>query len=128
MKTTVLSWETAYENATFSDWMQENEIEDVLGIFEGDPDLIKIDSNKLLFVDIETNGERFVIYLDSEYQADEEKVKERLLLFFQDNFKDFYESPEYNTWPTFDNNSDIIAYRGGKGYYYTLWMYKQLKK
>ena len=124
MKTTILNWENATENIVLSDWMQENEIEDVLHLFEADPDIMNINGYKLLFIDLELNKEeRIVIYLDAEYKATNEEIENRLLLFYQDNFQEYFEKPEYNTWETFYQQKDIIAYRGGKGYQYTLWNY-----
>lgn len=124
MKTTILNWENATENIVLSDWMQENEIKDVLHLFEGDPDIMNINGYKLLFIDLELNKEeRIVIYLDAEYKATNEEIENRLLLFYQDNFQEYFEKPEYNTWETFYQQKDIIAYRGGKGYSYTLWNY-----
>lgn len=123
METIILSWEDAESNGNFSNWLHDNEIDDILSLFEGDPDLLKIDCSQILFIDIETKEHHFIIYLDCEYEVENERIEQRLKEFFSADYKELFENPEKNTWDTFNGNSDIIAYRGGSGYVYTLWAY-----
>lgn len=121
MKTVFISWENAYENDLVRDTMEVCETDDILTFFEGDPDLLRIDGETVLFMDIKNyeNTDRTVIYLDGSYSVDESEIVKRLTEFYN-NECNRIESTQANM----DNMQNGIAYRGGKGYTYALYKFK----
>lgn len=93
---------------------------DALSLMEGDPDIIKCNSNKMYFIDTVIGDIRFV--LTSDYPDDKEK--RMLSQFHGENRDDFYEIAECS-WKVFDSLPNAIAYRGGIGYFYGVNKYKE---
>ncbi|SHG04448.1 hypothetical protein [Dysgonomonas macrotermitis] len=132
MKTTIISWENAQENDLVYDTMQACETDDVLSFFEGDPDQLRINGETVLFTDIQNpeHTKQTVIYLDPSYTVNESDIIRRLTEFYAvdengaDDFMSYYERIE-STNENMKNLSNGIAYRGGKGYTYTLYTFKE---
>jgi len=85
---------------------------DILELFEGDPDMIKIDGYLSPFIDIVIDGIRYVLFTDEDAKCALEKF-----------YSDKLERVEYNknSWDYFDSQKNVLAYRGGKGYNYVLY-------
>lgn len=111
------------------DWVKSFDIDpddamfEPLSLMEGDPDILRCNGRKLYFMDIDLGDTKFI--LTSDEVNDEEK--KMLAVFHQDDFKERYTVGECN-WETFDNATNAVAYRGGKGYLYTIWLYNQTHK
>ena len=119
METIILNWETATENCDVSDFLNNQlKTDDILTLFEGDPDILHLQGEKVLFVDFIHNQTRFVIYLDGSYKVNESDIIEYLKRFYSDDLESNFEHFETD-WDGFTD--DMIAYRGGKGYFYTIW-------
>ena len=131
MKTTIINWENAHENDLVRETMEICEIDDVLTWFEGDPDELRIGGETILFIDIQNpeHTRQTVIYLDGSYEVDETKIIKRLTEFYSvdengtDTFDLYYNRIE-STNENMKNLKNGIAYRGGKGYTYTLYTFK----
>ena len=121
MKTVFISWENAYENDLVRDTIEACETDDVLSFFEGDPDLLRIKGVTVLFTDIKNyeNTDRTVIYLDASYSVDESEIVKRLTEFYNDECVSIE-----STHANMVNMQNGIAYRGGKGYTYALYEFK----
>lgn len=90
--------------------------EDYLTLFEGDPDMLKIDDYITYFMDLTVNDTKYIIT-----NSDEPDDFEILKKFFSDDFKESFETTEPNNWESWEQLNNGIAYRGGKGYVYTIW-------
>ena len=131
MKTAIINWENAHENDLVRETMEICEIDDVLIWFEGDPDELRINGETVLFIDIQNpeHTHQTVIYLDGSYQVCEAEIVKRLSEFYSkdvcgaDAFDLFYNSIE-STNENMKNLKNGIAYRGGKGYTYSLYTFK----
>lgn len=95
---------------------------DALSYLEGDPDKIKCNGHELYFISTTLNGIRYVLTHDEVNDTE----KEMLIHFWQDNFKDYFKELPCS-WEAYDNVSKAIAYRGGGGYFYTIWEYTPVK-
>lgn len=130
MKTTIINWEIAHENDLVRETMKICEIDDVLAWFEGDPDELRIDGHTVLFIDIQNpeNTEQTIIYLDGSYEVNEDEIIKRLTEFYSvdengaDSFELYYNRIE-STNENMRNLKNGIAYRGGKGYTYSLYTF-----
>lgn len=106
------------------DWVKsfdidpDDEMFEPLALMEGDPDKLRCNGRELYFMDIDLGETKFI--LTSDEVNDEEK--KMLAEFHQDDFKERYAVGECN-WEIFDNATNAVAYRGGKGYQYTIWLY-----
>lgn len=106
------------------DWVKsfdinpDDEMFEPLSLMEGDPDIIRCSGRKLYFITTVQDGVQYV--LTSDEVNDQEK--KMLTEFHQDDFKENYSVGECN-WETFNDASNAIAYRGGSGYCYTIWIY-----
>lgn len=111
------------------DWVKSFDIDpddamfEPLSLMEGDPDILRCNERKIYFMDIDLGETKFI--LTSDEVNDEEK--KMLAEFHQDDYKERYTVGECN-WETFDNATNAVAYRGGKGYNYTIWLYNQTNK
>lgn len=111
------------------DWVKsfdidpDDEMFEPLFLMEGDPDIIRCESHKLYFIATVQNGVRYVLTSDEV----NEQEKKMLTEFHQDDFKENYSVGECS-WETFDGASNAIAYRGGSGYCYTIWIYTPKSK
>ena len=135
MKTSIINWENACENDLVRETMEICEIDDVLAWFEGDPDELRINGETVLFIDIQNPEHTLqtVIYLDGSYQVDETEIIKRLTEFYStddngaDTF-DLYFNKIESTNENMENLKNGIAYRGGKGYVYTLFEFNNTQK
>jgi len=128
MKTIILSWENAYENNYIRKFMEENDIDDVLSLFEGDPDMIRVNNSKICYVTFENEDETIIVYADFSYLLEDKdipKLQKMLETFVEDwaILHDNYVKIDNQTWEAFDELENGIAYRGGSGYSYTIWKY-----
>ena len=96
---------------------------DFYSLFEGDPDKIKIGGLETVFVDFDNGDEKLVCYYE-EYPTFDDTNKalhDTLSAFFQEDFKENFEMLDGQGWEAYEAEETSIAYRGGKGYFYTLW-------
>lgn len=114
-KVVVLNWEIAEENEAVRELMQAMEITDILDLFEGDPDMINISGEKVLFTSIANDS--VVIYIDPSYTADNAEIETILFDFFSSENVE----PIENNWDNFHGTNRSIAYRGGSGYCYSIY-------
>ncbi len=92
---------------------------EALSMLDSDPDIIKCeDCEKLYFITIEREGKKFVLTSD-ETTPEQNKM---LTDFHTENWNENYSATE-STWANFNALTNSIAYRGGKGYNYTIWDY-----
>lgn len=89
-----------------------------LSLMEGDPDKLKCDNRELYFMDIDLGNTKFILTSDEV----NDKEKKMLTEFHQDNHEQNYSQTE-SKWSDFENATNVIAYRGGKGYHYYIWLY-----
>lgn len=117
LKTTIINWKNGHP--LLQDWQEENEVEDILSIFEGDPDMLYIDGVRVLFTDIEYQEERIVVYCDPGYEVESKEAVERVLSRFYNEiaFEKYFEQGEEDT------TKCQVWYRGGKGYHYAIHTY-----
>ena len=135
MKTTIISYENApYENDLVRQTMEWMEIDDVLDMFQGDPDQLRIEGETVFFIDIEDKekGIRSVVFVNPSYK-DEDIIIKMLSEFYaededgEDIFSHYYEAID-NSWVNMKGLWNGIAYRGGEGYSYGLHQYRDLDK
>lgn len=94
-----------------------------LSLMEGDPDKLKCDEREIYFMDIDLDNTKFILTSDEV----NEQEKKMLTQFHMDNFHENYHQGECN-WKTFDKATNAIAYRGGSGYVYCIWLYNPTTK
>lgn len=117
----VCSLEDAAHDMELFDYMAENQIPDIIDFFcDTEADKLQLDGNIILFTRIETLQSDIIIYWDSNYESDENQIKEILSRFFSPDFRDYFEK-RFSIWSEFQN--DCIAFRDGKGDMYTIWKY-----
>ena len=95
-----------------------------LSFFEGDPDMINIFGCTSYFIDVEPKKSEYKWIIVSGDVSDVEDYLER---FFSEDFETEWQLTEPNNWNSFWHNEDkneTIAYRGGRGYVYTIWQFK----
>lgn len=133
MKTAIINWENAYENDLVRETLEACEIDDMLAwLFEGDPDELRINGETVLFINIQNpeHTRQTVIYLDGSYTVAECEIVKRLMRFYSadatgnNNLFDLYYNRIESTNENMKNLKNGIAYRGGKGYTYSLYEYK----
>jgi hypothetical protein len=132
MKTTIINWENAHENDLVRATMDAFEIDDVLALFEGDPDELRINGETVLFIEIQNpeHTRQTVIYLDSDYCVPECDIVKWLMRFYskgvisRTSIFDRYIKRIESTNENMKNLKNGIAYRGGKGYTYSLYTFK----
>lgn len=114
--------EAAHSGELFS-FMEENGFCDVYDFFQSDPDILRIMGSEISFTEVDIDEKTsFVIFTESKITYDSE-IKEMLSLFYTDNFQDFFTN-RVSSWALFRSLVSGIAYRGGRGYCYTIWEYK----
>lgn len=102
----------------------DDEMFEPLSLMEGDPDKLKCNGRELYFMDVELDGTKFILTSDET----NEQEKQMLTEFHQDNFKEHYSQGEGRGWEPFEQATYAVAYRGGKGYVYAIWIYNQASK
>jgi len=115
-----------YEIEEFPDaweWLDLEECEyfkdNRMTLFEGDPDMLKVFGETHLFIDFETEKNHYVIV-----SYDVSDVEYYLESFFGEELEEDWRITEPNNWDSFWHNEEseeLIAYRGGRGYCYTIW-------
>lgn len=100
----------------------DDEMFDPLSLMEGDPDIIRCDGRKVYFMCIERGDTKFIVTSDEIG----DKEKQMLSAFHQDDFQNSY-SIGISNWGFFNGAENAIAYRGGEGYHYTIWLYNPQK-
>ena len=92
-----------------------------------DSDHLKLVGEKgrghIQFIDVKLKTIKYVIIRDIDEFKLSVLVLDMLTQFHSKNFKQFYSPCEPNTWEKWDTVKTGIAYRGGKGYHYSLWKY-----
>jgi hypothetical protein len=127
METAIINWEDAYENELARETMEACETDDVLDFFEGDPDQLRIDGETVLFIDIQNfeKTKQTVIYLNCDYLVNESEIVKRLTAFYSvDHIFDKHYIGIESTMENMKNLKNGTAYRGGMGYTYALYIYK----
>ena len=92
---------------------------DPMSYLAGDPDKMKCNGRELHFIETELDGTRYVL-TNTEVNDVEREV---LTHFWQDNFTDYFKELPC-TWAAYDKADNVIAYRGGSGYVYSIWGYQ----
>ena len=104
-----------------NDWEEYLEKGYIPDLFSCDPDKINYNDNLVLFMDYKIGDTRFILHTPySDWESDElpTVLQNALIALFDDNDKTLIDLD--NTWSAFYAN-DAIAYRGGKGYSYSIW-------
>lgn len=125
-QTIVLDYSQAYEHydlAQFIDDLYSNgdgdDIVDLtLSMFEGDPDLIRINGEQTTFIDVDVDGVKYVLYIEHI-----EGIENALSGFFEENYKEHYTGMPDAGWDDFNELENGIAYRGGSGYNYAIYSF-----
>lgn len=89
-----------------------------LAYLEGDPDKIKCDGRELYFTDIDLNGVKYILTSDDPTKEEEEMLKR-----FHGGQREKYFTLQLCDWDGYDDTPKAIAYRGGRGYTYSIWIY-----
>ena len=95
-----------------------------LSFFEGDPDMINIFGYTSYFMDVEPENSDYKYIIVSDDVSDVQDYLER---FFSEDFETEWQLTEPNDWDSFWHNeekNETIAYRGGRGYVYKIWQFK----
>jgi hypothetical protein len=122
----VCSLEDAANSIELFDYMEENGISDASDFFTGtEADKLQIDGNIILFVRVETPQSDIIIYWDGSYETGEDRIKEVLTRFFSPNFRDYFER-KTAAWSEFKDG--CIAFRDGRGTFYSIWQYVVFSK
>lgn len=90
--------------------------DDPLVFFEGHSDMVKHEGYTEYFADIDINDTKYIIS-----NTDEPDVWDMLEKFFSADFGESFELTEPNNWDSWYSLKNGIAYRGGRGYVYTIW-------
>lgn len=125
MKTKKIKIISLYELEFHSDLWEYLDLEnderfqdDPMILFEGDPDMIKEGGYIVYFMDVKINDTLYIIVSDDS----EPELNDCLESFFKEDFDNEWEYSELNNWESFWQYDNIaIAYRGGKGYVYSIW-------
>lgn len=97
----------------------DDEMFEPLSLMEGDPDKLKCDNREIYFMDVDLGDTKFIL-TSGEVN---DKEKKMLTEFHNDEvFKQNYSKTE-SRWSDFDNATNAVAYRGGSGYLYCIWLY-----
>lgn len=112
----------AFEIAKKEGWIDDNETLDdfdVFSLFEGDPDMIKINGTTGYFMSYNHK----ILYVSTSDDANNE-IEDLLRKFYSEDFKSYFTNETPQTWENYDSEDfNGIAYRGGSGYVYTIWKY-----
>lgn len=93
---------------------------DALAVFEGNPDMLKVDGETGYFLDVEEDGQRTVYYWLDDYSG---KGEEILRAFYTNRLEAFDSSEAIQNWEAWDSITDGVVYRGGMGYVYAIYEY-----
>lgn len=116
----IYSVEEAAHSVELFSFMEKHGFCDVYDLFESDPDILRIMSSEISFTEVDIDEKTsFVIFTESEIAYNSE-IKEMLSLFYADNFQDYF-TRLASSWTVFRSLVSGIAYRGGRGYCYTIW-------
>ena len=136
MKTTIISYDQALENDLARQTMEcmglDNDSSSLL--FDGDPDQLRIEGETVQFTDLEDKdkGVRTVLY-SNHAGCDEDIVVKMLQEFYEEDedgrgtHRKYYDDLE-STNENMRNIETGIAYRGGAGYIFALYNYKDNDK
>lgn len=106
-----------YELAVRNGWYDgEREDFDALAMYEGDPDIIKVNGNTGYFFYYEATDTIFY-WFDECFTGF--NISAILTRFFEHRLHKEY-TPDVQSWDWFHSADDGIAYRGGRGYVYTI--------
>lgn len=106
-----------YELAVREGWYDgEPEEFDALAMFEGDPDMIKINNDTGYFFYYKPT-DTIYYWIDELFTG--YNVGAILTRFFEHRLHKEY-TPDVQSWTWWDSAEDGIAYRGGCGYVYTI--------
>lgn len=120
----IYSAEEAAHSVELFFFMENHGFCDVYDFFQSDPDILRIKGSEVSFTEVDINDKTaFVVYLDLKYKATESEIKKILQRFFADNFRNYFTNLD-SSWKLFRSLANGIAYRGGQGYHYTIWEYK----
>lgn len=110
------------ELATKKGWIEDADDDvDLLTMFEGDPDFLDIgNDNHIYFFDTEDNGEKILIHT-GEMPWDKKYID--LIADWYDS-KDEWDRIEGREAPEATETNPILYYRGGQGYWYSVWAKK----
>lgn len=102
-----------YELCVKQEWTDEpEEYFDELAMFEGDPDMIRVNGKTGYFFELDNT----IWYWFEEYGESIDKI---LIAFYEKRLnKEYWE--DMQSWQYFDTHN-AIAYRGGQGYVYTIY-------
>lgn len=105
----------------------DNEDFDVLTLFEGDPDFIKINGEvgrgEIMFIDVKIEDVTIYILISNDYYDYDWNNAVNILQWFIDGAKDDLINNETlsNNWNDWNKVKSGVAYRGGSGYHYSLY-------
>lgn len=93
---------------------------DELSFFEGDPDIIKYDGQEGFFFYDENNNTCY--YWIEVYGKEVQEVEEILRAYITEDREcfNYWDEDTEQTWDYFDKHKNVIAWRGGRGYVYSI--------
>lgn len=94
---------------------------DFYSLLECDPDKVKIGDNETHFTSLDYAGEKLVCYMGRYDSQVDNKALDIIFAFFQEDFKENFEILNSQGWEAYEAEETAIAYRGGGGYFYSLW-------
>lgn len=102
---------------------------DVLSLFDGDPDYIKLDGEKgrgnVIFTKFDVKGTSIYIMLDPDYvDYDYDKAVNILKWWINGAENNLVDTELDNNWNDWNKVNQGVAYRGGSGYFYALYARK----
>lgn len=120
MEVKVYDLESASHSTGISNYMYDYKVKDILNLFDGNPEKLKLDGYEFPFTDFPYEGCHYVIYIDTEYTVDRKEIEYILRCFFSDFYRKYFERKP-SVWNCFMDK--CIGYRNGKGDVYTIWQY-----
>lgn len=98
---------------------------DVLSLFDDDPDFIKINGEngrgKAMFIDVKIEDVTIYILISPSYYGYGYEDAVNVLEWFINGAKNDFMDALNNSWNDWDKVNKGVAYRGGSGYYYSLY-------
>ncbi|WP_165026719.1 hypothetical protein [Dysgonomonas sp. ZJ279] len=117
----VFDVESASHSVELFNYLEDNDISDIFDLFDSNPDKIKLNGTDFPFASVADKNNRYIVYIDIEYNIDRKELEKILLRFFSENILGFFES-KYSQWDEYKEK--CIAYRDGKGTKYSIWQYR----
>lgn len=108
-----------YEIANYpelADYLELTDEEDLLILFQGDPDMIRYQGYTEYFFRVVINDVKYIIS-----NTEHSDVWDILKSFFSDNFEKTFSCPDPNNWDSFYTVDNAIAFRDDRGYVYTIY-------